>query len=769
MNSGRHYKRRSQLSKQSSRPQPRPRFFLLRMRWLVLLLLLVPAMSYTIAVDVDVRKQFEGRRWALPARVYARPLELYQGMEISRKDLMNELDASGYNKVSKLAEPGEYFQKGRDLYVYTRTFQFWDIPEPARQLRIRFRGNKILSIVALQQGAQLAILRLDPALIGKIYPTHKEDRMLVNLQEVPEMLIKALMAMEDRDFYEHNGISLRALGRATLANIKAGAWVQGGSTLTQQLIKNHYLTPERTLKRKINEALMSLLLEWHYEKDAILQAYLNEVYLGQHGDHAIHGVGMASWFYFKRPLQKLALHEMALLVGLVRGASRYNPRRYPERAKKRRALVLKVMYEQGLISAVQYEEGKVEPLNVTDNPPKSQSPYPAFLDLVRRQLQEDYREEDLRSEGLQIFTTLDPIMQHQAEQSVIKRVKLLEKENRKQRNKLNGSLVVTSAENGEVLALVGDKRPRYQGFNRALDAVRPIGSLVKPAIYLTALENSRSYSLLSPLQDKAFKWTNTQTGEIWEPRNYTNKEHGQVALFEALANSYNLATVHLGFELGLDKVRQTLIRMGVERDFKAYPSMLLGGLSLTPYEVTQIYQTLASGGFRVPLRAIRNVLTHDGKPLNRYALSVEQRFDSAPVFLLNYALEQALRGGTGKSTAKALLPQKLRLVGKTGTTNNYRDSWFAGYGSNLLAVAWVGRDDNRSTMLSGGNGAMKVWADFMSEALPHPVSSKLPKRVQWQSVQAQRGSLTQNRGYVKMPVIVNHSTSKLAYSAMAVN
>ncbi len=767
MKSGKRYKRRSQL-RQTSNISPRPRFFLFRLRWLLVLFLLVPAMSYTIAVDVDVRQQFEGRRWALPARVYARPLEIYPGIELNHRDLLKELEASGYRKVSKLRESGDYFKKGRDVYVYTRPFQFWDTQEPARKLRIRFNRTSIQAIADLDQRTGLAILRLDPALIGKIYPTHKEDRLLVTLNEVPKMLVKALMAMEDRNFYEHNGISLRALGRAVWANIKAGAWVQGGSTLTQQLVKNHYLTSERTLKRKVNEALMSLLMELHYEKSDILQAYLNEVYLGQHGDHAIHGVSMASWFYFDRPLVRLELHEMALLVGLIRGASRYNPRRYPERAKARRALVLRVMHQQGLISAVEFEEGKVEPLNVSKKPPQSKSPYPAFLDLVRRQLQEDYREEDLRSEGLQVFTTLDPILQNQAEQALLQRIKKLE---RKQRmgNKLNAALVVTGAENGEVLALVGDKRLRYDGFNRALDAVRPIGSLVKPAVYLTALENSRSYSLLSSLNDEPFSWTNKETGEVWKPRNYTAKEHGKVSLFKALAHSYNLATVHLGFELGLDNVRQTLIRMGVERSFNAYPSMLLGGLSLTPFEVTQMYQTLSSGGFRVPLRAIRNVLTHKGEPLNRYALSVEQRFDSAPIFLLNYALEQAVRGGTGASTARELLPKSLKLVGKTGTTNNYRDSWFAGYGRNLLAVAWLGRDDNLSTKLSGGTGAMKLWADFMRNAKPRPLSNQLPKRVEWQSVKAKRGSLTKRKGYVKMPVITNHvrtsQVSRLAYSA----
>ncbi len=760
--SDRNYKRRSQLSKQPAVAKPPPRFFLFRLRWLILSLLLVPIMSYTISVDVEVREQFNGQRWALPARVYARPLELYPAMPIKSDDLVAELDAAGYSKGKSLQQPGDYFLKEHDLYIYARAFQFWDTPEAARRVRLHFKDDSIQYILDLDQRNQVALLRLDPALIGKIYPTHNEDRILVSLKEVPETLINALISMEDRDFYAHHGISLRALTRAALANLKAGAWVQGGSTLTQQLIKNHYLSSERTLKRKVNEALMALLMELHYGKEDILQAYLNEVFLGQQGEHGIHGVGMASWFYFNRPLEKLELPEMALLVGLIRGASRYNPRRYPERALERRDLVLKVMYEQGVISLEELDAAKNTPLNVTEEPVQSKSSYPAFLDLVGRQLREDYREEDLRSEGLQIFTTLDPIFQRQAEQSVVQRIKTLEQAHR-MRNKLNGALVVTSPENGEVLALVGDRYPTYAGFNRALDAVRPIGSLVKPAIYLTALENSRNYSLLSSLNDTAFTWKDKQTGKVWEPKNYTNKEHGKVPLFKALANSYNLATVHLGFELGLENIRKTLVRMGVERPFDMYPSMLLGGISLTPFEVAQMYQTLASGGFRVPLRAIRNVLTHDGKPLNRYALSVEQRFDSAPIFVLNYALEQAVRGGTGYYTAKELLPETLKVVGKTGTTNNYRDSWFAGYGSDILAVAWVGRDDNQSTGLSGGQGAMKVWADFMREAKPLPVTTQLPRRVQLQSVKAQRGSLIERSGYIQMPFIVNHSSSTLAY------
>lgn len=733
----------------SSKPQ-RQRTYKFKWRWLMFVVALIPVGTYISLLDIKVREQFEGKRWAIPARVYASPLEIYTGMNLSTSNLINQLEEIGYRKTAELYEPGQYQRKHNDFFITTRAFKFWDATDPARMIHLHFQGNTVSSIAELQPRRELALIRLEPQLIGKIYPTHHEDRILVRLSEVPRSLINAVVAMEDRDFFDHFGVSMRGMARASVENLKAGDWVQGGSTITQQLIKNFFLTPEKTLSRKFNEAIMALLLEWHYEKEQILEAYLNEVYLGQDGNRAIHGVGIAARFYFGRPLEELKLPELALLVSLIRGASHYNPRKHPERALERRNLVLDLMLEQGSISPEEAEYTKATPLGITDDASESHFLYPAFVELVQRQLRRDYREEDLRSEGLQIFTTLDPYLQRKAETVFVKGLKKLERSNRKAR-KLQGAMVITGSENGEVLAMVNGKNPYYAGFNRPLDAVRQIGSLVKVAVYLSALEKSNHYSLTSLLDDSPYQWEDKHTGEIWNPQNYDFRSHGRVPLHQALAYSYNLATVRLGMELGLDTVRKTMQRMGIDRDFKVFPSMLLGSVALSPLEVSQMYQTIASGGFRIPLRAIREVLNHEGKPLQRYALSVEQTFDSSPIFLLNYALQQAVRKGTGRKVARGL-PTDLSLAGKTGTSNDLRDSWFAGFGSDLLTVTWIGRDDNKPMGLSGGSGAMVIWSDFIKSVRPQSLPPMTPSRVQWRWV-----NTAGNR--VRMPFIVDHKST----------
>jgi penicillin-binding protein 1B len=756
-----------------SAPKKRPlwrRIF----RWTLAIVILIPSISYTLSVDAEVRQQFEGKRWALPARVFARPLELYPGMRLNPKDFKYELENLEYHEQEeKPQQSGEFYRKGSDFYLVTRSFKFWDNEEPVRKIRVRFDGNKIETIADLDTREYLNLTRLDPVLIGKIYPTHKEDRVLAKLNEVPPHLIKALLSMEDRYFYEHNGISLRGLGRAMFVNLKSMSWSQGGSTLTQQLIKNHFLTSEKTIHRKLKEALMALLLEVHYSKNEILEAYLNEVYLGQEGDYGIHGMGLAAQFYFNRPLNQLTLPQAALLIGLVRGASKYNPRRYPDRAVERRNLVLSQMFAQGMISKEQHDQARSAPLDVSEEAPKSSSPYPAFLELVRRQLKRDYKEQDLQSEGLQIFTTLDPIRQNQAEKALTVQVKKLERDHGHLRGRLDSAVIATAPSSGEILALVGGKNTEYEGFNRALDALRPIGSLIKPAIYLTALENSRKYSLISPLSDRSFDWKIKETKQIWSPRNYDGKEHGTVTLMKAMMNSYNLAAVQLGRQLGLDKVKETLFRLGIERELASYPSMLLGSIALTPMEVTQMYQTIASGGSRTPLRAIREVTAHDGKPLARYPLNSEQAFDAASMFVLSHGMQNVVRYGTGRAVADEMLPDEWRLAGKTGTTNEYRDSWFAGFGGDMLAVVWMGRDDNKSTGLTGGGGAMRVWGEFMKNARPQSLTEQLPERTEWRYVGARAAGLPAKVGRAKIPIIINHErdseTVKAALAAAEEN
>ena len=683
--------------------------------------------GYVAWLDLSLRAQFEGKRWAVPARIYARPLELYSGLRLSPADFEIELKAAGYQESRRLTRPGSYVHDRDEFHVATRSFRFWDGTEPAGRFVVRFTRGRVASIH--DPRSPTSLVRLDPALIGRIYPSHREDRVLVRLGEVPELLVKALIAVEDRAFFDHAGISPRSIMRALLANVRAGAAVQGGSTLTQQLARNFFLNSERSIRRKLNEAIIALLLEIHYDKNEILEAYLNEIHLGQEGGRAIHGFGLAAYFYFGRPLHELRLSEMALLVALVRGASFYNPRRHPERALARRNLVLGIMVDQGVVPAEKASWARRQGLGVLSDVPKGNSRHPAFVDLVQRQLHRHYRDEDLRSEGLRIFSTLAPRVQGAAERTLADGIRRLAKRGSRGAARLQGAAVVTDTSTGEVLAVVGGREPRNFGFNRALDALRPVGSLVKPAVYLTALERPRKYTLVSEIDDAPLT-IKGERGEAWSPQNYDGKYHGRVALHQALARSYNSATVRLGVDLGIPRVLGMIRRLGVTRRMSPYPSVLLGATPMTPMEVAQMYHTLANGGFRVPLRAIREVTNADGKPLSRHGLSVEQAVDPGPVFLVTNAMQETLRTGTGRGVYDSVQPS-LALAGKTGTTNDLRDSWFAGFSGDKLAVVWLGLDDNKPTGLSGASGALPVWAKLMKSLRPKPISADAPGSIEW--------------------------------------
>ncbi len=685
------------------------------MRWVVVggLIFSVLFGAYVFYLDYSIRTQFEGKRWAIPARVYARPLELYPGAPINPDQFENELLVLSYNKTNIPTRPGSYWRNGNYFHVVTRSFTFWDSPEPSIPLRAEFRHGELLTLNHDKTGDTVPLVRFDPAVIGRIYPSHTEDRILVQLDEVPPLLVKALMLVEDRNFYSHSGVSIRSILRAFLANLRAGGTVQGGSTLTQQLVKNFFLSNERTITRKINEAIMALLLEHHYEKDEILEAYLNEIYLGQDGRRAIHGFGLASRFYFDKSISNLNIEEMAMLVALVKGASFYNPRRFVKRAMDRRNLVIDLLEQEGEISKHEALSAKARGLGVTKRAKSGVTSYPAFMDLIRRQLKRDYREEDLNSEGLQIFTTFDPLIQTESEKAFTKRLTQLGKTRDTDEAELQAASVVIGIETGEVLSMVGGRNPRFAGFNRALDAVRPIGSLVKPSVYLTALSNPEKYTLAT-LLDNGPMTLELENGDHWVPENFDKQSHGMVPLVMALANSYNLSTAHLGMEVGLARIIETLKRLGVEKDIKPYPSLLLGSLALSPWEVAQVYHTLASGGFRTPLRAIREVLTARGEPLQRYPLAIQQVYDSTPIYLVTYAMRVAARYGTGRGMYRSL-PEDLVVASKTGTSNDLRDSWFAGFSGDKLGIVWIGKDNNESTGLTGSSGALKIWVDIFKQ------------------------------------------------------
>lgn len=711
---------------------------------------LVVLAGFAVYLDAVVQEKFSGKRWTVPAKVYARPLELFVGQKLAKDDFLKEVDALGYRRESAADGPGAVAVSGNSIALHSRGFQFYESTEQAKRVNIRFSGDYVASLTQAD-GSNLAVARLEPMLIGGLYPAHQEDRVLIKLGQVPAYLVETLVAVEDREFFSHFGVSPKSIARAVWVNASSGQLLQGGSTLTQQLVKNFYLTNERSLTRKVTEAMMAVLLELHYDKTEILEAYLNEVFLGQDGQRAVHGFGLASQYFFSQPLSELKLDQVALLVGMVKGPTYYNPRRNPERALERRNMILDMLAEQGVVSPEEAAAAKQKPLGVTQRGSMANSSFPAFLDLVKRQLRQDYREEDLTEEGLRIFTSFDPILQLKAEDALAETLKRLS--GRKGVDQVEAGMVVTNPETGEVQALIGSRQPRYAGFNRALDAVRPIGSLIKPAIYLTALERPSQYTLTSRVLDEPFS-VKGQDGQVWQPQNYDRKAHGSIYLYQGLANSYNLSTAKLGLELGVPNVLKTLERLGVSRQWPAYPSMLLGAGALSPMEVTDMYQTLANGGFNTPLRGIRSVLTAEGEPLRRYPFQIQQRFDAGAIYLLQNAMQRTMREGTGRSVYSQL-PSSLNLAGKTGTSNDSRDSWFAGFSQDLLAVVWLGRDDNGPTPLTGATGALQVWTGFMRKVDPLPLDMPLPDNVvqAWINAETGQGSDQSCPGAVQMPYI----------------
>lgn len=703
----------------------------------VIILGLLVGITYTIQLDEQVRTQFEGKRWELPARVFARPLEMFEGQQLYADHLEEELKLLNYRSVTKPLETGQYERKGNKFVINTRGFQFAGDAEPARSIHVTIDDGKLTTLAYADGKNPLDLMRLEPVLIGNFYPKHNEDRVLIRQQDVPPLLIRGLLEVEDKKFYTHQGVNPIAIGRALVANLKAGHTVQGGSTLTQQLVKNFYLTNERSWERKLKEAMMAFLLELHYDKKDILEAYLNEIHLGQDGDRAIHGFGLASQFYFNRPVWELKPDQMALLIGLAKGAGYYDPRLHPERAMERRNLVLQVMLNGGLINADAYMEAIEQPLGVEAKKPSGNSPFPGYLDLVRQQLQRDYKEEDLRSQGLMIFTAMDPIVQLTAEAILKQRVERLERANRIPHGKLNGALIISSVQGGEVIALVPSRDFRYAGYNRALTAQRQIGSLVKPAIYLAALQDSRRYTLATRLSDGPVT-VKLGTRKYWQPKNYDNGNIGAVTLLKALTLSRNTPAVRVGVGVGLDNVIQTLKDLGIQGEIPAYPAILLGALEMAPLDVQQMYQTLADDGSYSPLKTIRQVMNTRGQTLTRYPLTVKQVASPEAAELLTYALHRVTIEGTAKELA-SVLPAWKKVAGKTGTTNDKKDSWFAGYSGQHVVTVWVGRDDNKPTNMTGGTGALKVWEDLFRVLPTKPLQVAQSSRLVWVDIDQNTG------------------------------
>jgi penicillin-binding protein 1B len=662
---------------------------------------------YTFRLDGEVRSRFDDLSWEYPSRVYARPLQLAAGLPISAEMLQIELEAARYTEEAQARTPGTWHREGARFTISRRGFIYLDGRERDKRFVLTLADGRIAQINDADSGAALDSVRLEPARIATLYGVQQEDRSVVQLGEIPPLLLGGLQAVEDRDFKRHHGIDAVAILRAAWVNLLAGHVVQGGSTLTQQLVKNLFLDRGQTFARKLNEALLSLLIEARYDKKRILEAYVNEVFLGQQGGQAVHGFAAASEFYFGHDLRGLGAADIALLVGMVQGPSLYDPRRNPERALARRNVVLVQFRDTGLIDAATCAAASKQPIGTAANATLPRDRYPAFLDLVRRQLKQDYPDAELNSAGLAIHTTLAPSTQSLGEQAIDRALSTMGKRG----DAAESALVVTGAHDGEVQAMVGGRDVDEPGFNRALDATRPIGSLVKPLVNLVALAQPQRYSLATLLDDSAIDLAQPN-GSRWRPENDDHETRGQVLLIDALIHSWNLATVHLGMRVGVERIRGFLQSFGLGREINPNPSLLLGAVELSPFDVARLYQYLAADGHAIPLRALRGVLDAQGRPLSRYTVKPGAGDYTTATRLVTYAMQQVAINGTAHSIVDAGLGG-LHAAGKTGTSDTQRDSWFAGFTGSALAVAWVGRDDNKPTGLMGATGALKVWIELM--------------------------------------------------------
>ena len=672
---------------------------------------------YALILDAQVRKEFGDLQWQLPTRVFAQPLALADGTRMDVPTLLLELEAATYRNDGVGREPGTYAHDGNHFHIASRGFADIGGPVPASRIEVVLGGGRVAGLKS-ESGGRLAAIKLDPAPIAALYGSNQEERRLVRLEDVPPLLISGLQAVEDRDFKNHHGIDIGGIVRALWVDAREGGMRQGGSTITQQLVRMLFLSRERSVKRKFNEAIYAVLIEARFDKRRILEAYLNEVFLAQQGSQSIHGVGSGAQFWFGRQLSSLPTPDIALLIGLVKGPSYYDPRRYPDRALARRNVVLDIFAETGLIKPDELLQAKAAPLGISAHPGIVTNRYPAFVDLVRRQLQTDYPADKLRGAGLLIHTTLDPAAQIYSENAV---KSALEKAQRKRGPALEAGMVVTDTRTGGVLAVVGSREFTEPDFDRALDAKRPVGSLLKPFVYLLALAQPNRYSLASVVQDIPITVAQGN-GKRWSPGNNEGRSHGAVRLIDALAMSYNQATVRVGIDVGVDRLVKIIqVLAGIDAD--PNPSLILGAVDQSPFAMAQLYQFLASDGEVQPLYAVRGVLDAGGQSVKRYdkAPQPAQAGDALAARLVTLALQHTVTSGTAAALQSDGLGF-LQAAGKTGTTNDSRDSWFAGFTGTHLAVVWVGNDANAMTGLYGATGAMRVWSALFKKLPSTPLA-----------------------------------------------
>jgi penicillin-binding protein 1B len=678
---------------------------------------------YLRRLEQTVTAKFEGQKWRFPSKIYSDTYLLYVGINLRPEDLLEKLRRLGYHESqSPPKRRGEYrFQPSRGLLeIYLREFSYPTEQFKGAPVRISLQGTVITKIENLATGEEMVSLELEPELITGLYDRVWEERRVVALAEVPPLIVKAILAVEDERFYDHHGIDPVSVMRAVWVNVRSGGVVQGGSTLTQQLMKNFFLSDERTFSRKVKEAIMALIAERKYSKDQILENYLNEIYLGQRGSQGIFGVWEASQFYFSKPLSDLTVGEAALLAGLVRAPNRLSPYRSLDAATKRRNVVLAKLLDGQVITRKQYEAALRESLPQRELI-KVTNDAPYYVDYLRRELAENYSNDVLTAEGLKIFTSMDLQLQKIAERSLAEGLKKLEASypalrRRGEEDNLEGAIVVLRPQTGEIKAMVGGRSYQKSQFNRAFQAKRQPGSIFKPFVYLAALmsggEGGKKFTPATMVEDSPFKWS--YDGQDWEPGNYNDEYFGTVTFRRALEKSLNSATARIAREVGVKRVSDIAHRLGVQSPLPAVPSLALGAAEVTPLEVAYAFSTLANNGVRARPLAVKQVMDADSRVREKRDIKVDKVLTPQLAFIMNHLLKGVLDRGTGDMARRWGFTRP--AAGKTGTTNDYKDAWFVGYTPDLLAVVWVGFDNKAKLGLSGAQAALPIWTEFMKRA-----------------------------------------------------
>jgi penicillin-binding protein 1B len=644
----------------------------------------------------------KGPDWHIPSRIYSSETILKPGVNIESLGMDARLKRLRYHQVKKLSTPGDYRKSEQAYFIYLHEFDYPDGKEEPLKVKIQLEGTVVKQITDPDSGRELDEAALEPEDFAAIYDQSFEDRMLVTLKDCPNELIDAIIATEDKRFYDNWGIDPLRIFKAGMVNIKAGRISQGGSTITQQLVKNLFLTSDRTFSRKIKELWLSIVLNMLYSKDQILEMYINEVYLGQRGNASVCGFGRASRVYFDKDVKDLNLQQAAFLAGIICSPNLYSPWKHPDDAKERRNTVLALMLNQGKINDKEYKKAVKSSLGVAPFSPKTRyAPY--FVDYILNQLEDDIPAGDLSKGGYSIYTTLDMSVQLALEDKLAKGLKSLGRQD------LQGAVVAVNPNTGEILGMSGGRSYAYSQFNRAVQMRRQIGSMIKPFVYYEAVK--KGYALNRMLDDSPYSMPQGD-GTEWTPSNFDNVSHGSMTMADALIQSYNIATVRLGMDVGVGSVASVIRDLYPGYKVKENPSLLLGAMESSPLDMAIMFSAFANGGFRVKPSAIKAVKVEDHVVYRGRAASPDKILEENAVYLVDFCLMDVIRFGTGKTAVNYGMPDG--VCGKTGTTNDLRDSWFACFTRDISLVSWVGLDNNSPAGFTGATGAMPIAAMVMA-------------------------------------------------------